>query len=163
SERRRLPRIESKLRDFWRDYLIGRDGRLGIELMAATTAYRGLMREQIAALELGEGQSIADLGCGTGGFPAVLVREHLAPRGLTIDEVAFIQEALRRIRTRFSADMRRSGIAPRFLLADLGSSAVRCAIPLADSSQDRVLASLLLSYVEDPVFLLEEIARIAKK
>jgi ubiquinone/menaquinone biosynthesis C-methylase UbiE len=93
----------------------------------------------------------------------VLVREQLAPSGLQIAEVDFIREALRRIRTRFSADMRRSGITPRFLLADLGSSAARCAIPLADSSQDRVLASLLLSYVEDPAFLLEEIARIAKK
>jgi SAM-dependent methyltransferase len=161
-ERKRLPRVESRLRDFWRDYLIGRDGRLGIELMAATSAYRDLMREQIGALELETAQSVADLGCGTGGFLAVLVRENLAPLGLRIAEVDFIGEALRRIRTRYAADMRRAGMTPRFLLADLGSSTSHCAIPLADGSQDRVLASLLLSYVEDPSFLIQEIARIAK-
>ena len=53
AERARRPPAPVDLREFWRDYLVGRDGRVGIELMTATNAYYDLMSKQVAALALG--------------------------------------------------------------------------------------------------------------
>jgi ubiquinone/menaquinone biosynthesis C-methylase UbiE len=60
-------------------------------------------------------------------------------------------------------DLASTGTEARFVLADLDAAEVRAALPLSDGSQDAVLASLLLSYVKDPAFILREIRRVSKR
>jgi hypothetical protein len=65
-ERSRRPAVKTNLRDFWHDYLVGPNGVLGIELMTSASNYRSLMDAQIAALRVGAGDVVLDVGAGTG-------------------------------------------------------------------------------------------------
>jgi ubiquinone/menaquinone biosynthesis C-methylase UbiE len=120
--------------------------------MNATSAYESLMDAQIDALDLKPGQRVVDLGAGTGSFPLRLARRMDRQCGLWIDEVDYVPEALARGRRRIAA----SGcgdLAVRFLVADLEGTRW---LPLRAGAYDRVLASLLLSYLAEPERLLAE-------
>lgn len=154
AERERLPKFEARLLDFWRDYLIGREGRLGIEMMNATTAYRGLMDAQIDGLRLGDGHRVADLGSGTGSFLTELFRRGSVPKGLMIDEVDFVDEALERAGS--VASISKGGAEIRFVRCDLEDGSARRKVLLQDR-YDSVLMSLVLGYLSDPEGVLRDI------
>lgn len=160
AERDRRPRlIEPDLRIFWRDYLIGRDGKLGIELMTHTNAYNDLMKTQVESLDLRAGQRVADLGSGTGAFPVYLA-EHHAIEELKIFELDYVREGFARAYERLGGLSRRR-LEIDCIATDLDQRRPS-AIPLAPETVDAVLASFFLSYVEDPAHLLGEIHRILR-
>jgi len=159
AERRRLPRPIYEPRKFWRDYLVGRNGHLGIELMTGTAAYEALMDEQVKGLDLQAGHRVMDLGSGTGS----LVR-HLSQRrvGLRIEvcELDFVADALRRPRARQEGWLSGGDVKVASMVCDLALPDDTSRIPLHDESQDAALASLLISYLPSPERLLREVWRI---
>jgi ubiquinone/menaquinone biosynthesis C-methylase UbiE/pimeloyl-ACP methyl ester carboxylesterase len=162
NERRRLKRAEAsapEVLDFWRDYLIGRGETLGMELVAATGAFRALMHEQITQLELGEGEVVLDLGSGVGSFFKTFAGSGAAAPGIRILELDFVREALRRSRrvSPGSSPAHRS-----WLHADLAVGSAISSLPLRDGAADKVLLSLVLNYLPDPEALLAETARVLR-
>ncbi len=146
AERGRLASRGVSLRDFWRDYLLGRDGRLGIELMTSTSAYRQLMWLQISELRLNNGQIVADLGSGAGDFPVLLSEHARSPKKLSIVAIDYVSEAGKRLKRRVSTPDQLS-VWP--VVADL-DIASKQSMPLVAESADAVLASLLISYLSEP-------------
>ncbi len=148
AERERLPKPSADVRGFWKDYLVGRGGALGIELMNATRAFGDLMELQIAGLRLFEGAQVADVGAGTGAFPLLLADAPSRPLDLQIDEIDYVPEGLERAKARLDARSP-SGIRVRFVECDLEdpTALTRIFVP---SSYDAALLSLVLSYVREP-------------
>jgi ubiquinone/menaquinone biosynthesis C-methylase UbiE len=160
-ERRRLAPAAVRLRDFWRDYLLGRDGGLGIEMMNATRAYRDFMNLQVGGLALRDGQRVLDLGAGAGAFPVHITDSVSHPTKLVIDEVDYVAEALERSRQRMTA-RNCDDVGINYIVCDLDDRAsVRRLI--RSECYDATLASLLLSYVKRPQPLLREIHRSLRK
>jgi len=153
AERSRRPAAAADLANFWRQYVLGKGGRLGIEILAATQAYRHLMREQIALLKAGESDSVVDLGSGAGDFAVALDRAHGQGVGQIV-ALDLLCDALRRGQAR----LRHSPIHSLPVVANLDEGRV----PLRSESVDAVLASLLLSYVSRPERLLAEVRRILR-
>jgi SAM-dependent methyltransferase/pimeloyl-ACP methyl ester carboxylesterase len=159
AERARLPRLSGELRRFWKDYLLGRDETLGIELVAATTSYRQLMVDQISALSLRPGERVVDLGSGAGSFVGHLLGMDVGFEGLHVTEVDYVSAALKRARSDLGPRCSSRGVTLACVEADLdliGSATV----PFATASADAVLASLVINYVRSPERLLREIRRI---
>jgi ubiquinone/menaquinone biosynthesis C-methylase UbiE len=155
AERERINSADVDLRAFWDSYLLGREGHLGIELMNETSSYRHLMDLQIRMLEMAPGQRVCDAGAGTGPFPLALAeRRH---PGIELALVDFVPSALKRARERIEG----SGldIHPAYVVADLAG---RAEVPLCTESMDRILASLLVSYVPEPQLLLEKLRGLLK-
>jgi len=161
AERKRRPKGEVNLRDFWRDYLLGRDRRFGMQLLTATAAYRNMMKAQVEAFDIQDGQRIADLGAGTGEFSLNLRRNLTRSIGITIDEIDYVSEALKRSATRHSEIDRSNGVSIHRVVANLDVSE-RELIPLRGERYDAVLASLMVSYLRDPSKFLKEAYRILK-
>lgn len=146
AERRRVPSVTVDVRSFWRNYLLGREGRTGMALMIRTPIYQELMDLQINALGLAPGQTIADLGSGLGALSSFLRSRHDAPEMLRVVELELVQEALR------AEQVAAANGGPMLLrvVADLGAKAGKISVPLADASCDAALASLLVSYLPNP-------------
>jgi ubiquinone/menaquinone biosynthesis C-methylase UbiE/pimeloyl-ACP methyl ester carboxylesterase len=161
AERQRLPSRSPDLAAFWKDYLIGRDETLGIEMMHSITPYRDLMEMQVAALLLVPGCRVADLGCGTGAFPLHLVGQRIAPK-THVFGVDYVREGLWRARSRLSEHELPDGLRVSFMESNLETSGSGPDIPICSHSMDAVLAALLISYVQDPHHLLKEMLRILK-
>jgi ubiquinone/menaquinone biosynthesis C-methylase UbiE/dienelactone hydrolase len=162
AERTRRPAVKTNLRDFWRDYLVGRDGVLGIELMTNASNFQSLMEAQIEALRVDEGNMILDVGAGTGAFPTQIADRGDCPVPLEIVELDFVKDGLRRTRRRLEERVLPKGLSVQYLVANLDVPEGFSSIPLESRSCDRVLASLLLSYVNDPFELLREIHRVLR-
>jgi ubiquinone/menaquinone biosynthesis C-methylase UbiE len=160
AERRRLKRAPIDLRSFWRQYLVGDDGQLGIELMTDITPYHELMERQIQGLQLRPGQVVADLGAGTGAFPLYLARASLAPEGLRVIEIDLVREGLERGRRRLGEMSASTRV--HHVNANLDVRRGSLSIPLRSDSVDAVIGALFLSYLEDPTAALREIRRILK-
>ncbi len=160
AERLRLPKSKINVRGFWGDYLLGRDRRIGMQLLTATAAYRNLMEKQIDLLALRSNDRVADLGAGTGEFPLSLARRPSKFTSVRIDEVDYVGEALQRGSERLGT-LGNGRIHVQRIVADLDGEGTGC-IPLADSSYDAVLASLVVSYLSKPEAFLAEIHRILR-
>jgi ubiquinone/menaquinone biosynthesis C-methylase UbiE/pimeloyl-ACP methyl ester carboxylesterase len=154
------PMIDAK--GFWKEYLLGCDGQLGIELIASTSLYRSLMQQQIDALNLKDNAWVCDLGSGTGAFPAEILRTTGRPDGLRILEVDFVKEALSTSRERVEQDGVTPSIGVEFIAADLSCRKRSQFAPLKSSMFEGVLVSLLLNYIENPGLLLAEAHRILR-
>jgi ubiquinone/menaquinone biosynthesis C-methylase UbiE/pimeloyl-ACP methyl ester carboxylesterase len=152
AERARRPQPTVDLREFWRDYLVGRDGTLGIELLTATSGYCRFMERQIDLLQLTDGDSVLDLGCGTGDFSIHLAKRRDCPN-VTITGVDYVADGLRRGRDRLGAVEHGDRAEVRLVMANLEIGQKR-GIPFRPGSFDAALASLLVSYIEDPARLL---------
>jgi len=161
AERERRPRVSVDRRSFWGDYLLGRDRRLGMQLLTATAAYRNFMEAQVRALRIRPGERIADLGAGTGEFPLHLVRHEGLPADIKIDEVDYVSEALLRGEDRLKHHMRSGELSIARVIANLDASK-STSIPFSDEKYDCVLASLVISYLDSPTAFLEEVHRILK-
>lgn len=162
AERSRKAAVKMNLRDFWHDYLVGRDGVLGIELMTSASHYRLLMDTQIEALHVGAGDVVLDIGAGTGTFPTQLAEDGGCPVPLQVVELDFVKDGLRRARKRLAERVLPNGLSVQYLAASLDVPEGFSSIPLGSESCDRVLASLVLSYVRDPSELLREIHRVLR-
>jgi len=161
AERGRLSAPETNVKGFWADYLLGRSRVLGMELLAATAAYRNFMETQVKMLRLASGDRIADLGSGTGEFSLALWRG-FGPKDLVVVELDFIREALSRARSRRQkspSDGEQFKVGQCVADLDLGRGD---RIPIASESFDAVLASLVISYVASPERFAREIFRILK-
>jgi ubiquinone/menaquinone biosynthesis C-methylase UbiE len=159
AERARIPRRALDPRAFWRNYLLGREGGLGIELMNATSAYSELMDAQIELLGLRDGDHVADLGCGTGALPIQLSRAD-SLRGLVVEEIDFVPEALKRVRTRLES-LGTPPVQTRYRVCDFDRQ--RDLLKLPSDSYDAVLASLVIGYVADAEKLLAAAYRMLRK
>jgi SAM-dependent methyltransferase/pimeloyl-ACP methyl ester carboxylesterase len=162
AERRRLPRVETDLHAFWCDYLVGRDRSLGIELLTTSSAYRGMMQAQLSALQLEAGQRVADLGSGTGSFALGLATWPERPPGLRVMAFDYVDEALLRSRDRLGTVPGGDALVHECAEVNLDLLTRGQRLPLADGCFDRVLASLLISYLEFPELVLEEAFRILR-
>jgi ubiquinone/menaquinone biosynthesis C-methylase UbiE/pimeloyl-ACP methyl ester carboxylesterase len=159
AERARCKNPELDRVGFWSDYLLGRDRRLGFELMSATSAYQSLMQRQIALLEVEAHDHVLDVGAGTGDFP-LLLAEADAGDGAHVTQLDLIHDALTRGRQRLERLERPPPFSVERLVADLDVNGTM--LPLATHSADRALASLVLSYVSDPQALLLELRRVLR-
>lgn len=171
AERDRLPQRDLDLRGFWSDYLLGRDRKLGMELLTASRLYHTLMDVQIGELRLEGGQRIADLGSGTGAFLLQLAEyselfgtENAPASGpLEIHEIDFVHEAFERARRRLATLGPKPGLKVRFIECDLALGGGANRVPVEDETYDGVLASLLMNYVDDPARLLAESFRMLRR
>jgi ubiquinone/menaquinone biosynthesis C-methylase UbiE len=162
AERARLPGREIDLRAFWKDYLLGRDRKLGMEILTASRPYGDLMQAQVRALQLAPGQRLADLGAGTGAFPLYLA-ERLPDLGpLEIHEIDYVHEAFERARKRLAALGTLPNLQVQFIECDLDLARGPSAAPVEDGAYDGLLASLLFNYVDDPSQLLAECLRLLR-
>jgi hypothetical protein len=137
SERGRLPQPTFDRDRFWHDYLIGRNGRLGIELMAATSAYSELMGRQIELLDAKDGERVADLGSGTGTFVLQLGASANHPSRLSVTEIDCVGDALRRARARVAQVNQGGWCALDFVRCNLDREGMASAIPARDNAYDR--------------------------
>ena len=166
AERKRLPAPGYDLRRFWKDYLVGRRGELGIELLTSTNAYQGLMSAQIRALDLSGSERVADLGSGAGSFALGLARQ-IGPAGQYPEPAEFrihafdlVGAGLSRGRSRLQE--RHPTLRTLPVAANLDVGFRKLAIPARSGTYDAALASLLIGYLEHPDALLAEIHRILK-
>lgn len=158
-ERRRLQRAAVDLRTFWRDYLVGREHPIGIELVSATEAFRSLMETQIAGLRLAPGMRLLDLGSGAGALPVALGgRPDI--HGLLVAEVDLVLEGLVRARRRV-AQGHCGGHEYSYVAAGV-DPATSTGLPFADGVADAVLASLVINYLKEPTSFLREVARVLR-
>jgi ubiquinone/menaquinone biosynthesis C-methylase UbiE len=159
SERSRLASDAPDLREFWRDYLLGTQTDLGIDLMTGISPYRELMGTQIDALQLRPGDRVADMGSGTGPLPIHLSHRKGSSRPIQVLEMDFVRAALKRARDRVGAA---DGVRVHYVEANLDSREGKLAIPVRSNTLDAVLAGLFLGYVADPSQVLQEIRRALK-
>jgi ubiquinone/menaquinone biosynthesis C-methylase UbiE len=162
AERNRLPRVSVDLRQFWLEYLFGRDGLSGMELLTSTTTYRELIAKQVDLLVLQAGDRVADLGSGTGTLPKLLQKQPTAQRNIEVHEFDCLLPALSNSRREVGLDSLYP--AMRFMVCDLSlrNGTAPRSIPVADKSYDAVVASLLLNYVDAPDLLLAEVRRVLR-
>jgi SAM-dependent methyltransferase len=156
SERSRLPKVNPELSEFWRDYLVGRDGQLGIELMTATSAYAELMEVQIDGLNIRDGDRIADVGSGTGSFPLALLGRDRVPCGLEVVEIDYVRAAQARARERIQAAPNSNLLDVQFMTCDLADATSRRSV-FGPSHYDSILVSLVLGYLTEPLDVLRDL------
>lgn len=161
AERRRLPSREIREREFWRSYLLGRGGEVGIELLTATQAYRDLMTEQVEMLGLECGSRVADLGAGVGDFSVTLGRMSTKPAQVRIDCVDIVPEALKRCRARVVAKSGSKLPTVQLVVANLDVLKGHV-IPVRSAIYDAALMSLVISYMRRPSEVLAEVFRLLK-
>jgi ubiquinone/menaquinone biosynthesis C-methylase UbiE len=162
AERDRLPIASVNVKQFWRDYLVGRDGSLGMELLTSTKTYREFIASQIQALSLREGDRVLDLGSGTGSFPRQLTACLPDDRRVEIIELDYVREALLRTRARLEATPAARNVSVRYVECDLAPRSRRASIALASNSSDAALGALLLNYLANPVDVLREVHRVLR-
>ncbi len=162
AELRRVERQKEDLRAFWRDYLVGRERSLGIDMLTLTSAYRAMMDEQVEGLELVRGQRILDLGSGTGSLFGQLAIRDALPEHLSVCSLDFVGEALARGRARLGELGLDGRIRAWPLQADLNLVADQQGLPMKSRSFDSALASLVISYLETPAHLLSEVRRVLR-
>jgi ubiquinone/menaquinone biosynthesis C-methylase UbiE len=160
-ERERIPRVTVDLQHFWRDYLLGRDGKIGLDLVTATDAYHAFLREQEVKLRLRDGDKVADLGSGTGSFLRLISKTVSPGQRIEIHAFDFVLAALARGKAESEAGGNSNAGRQYRIAADLNVSGV-CGIPVRSGVYDAVLASLLVSYVVDSGSLLREAWRILR-
>lgn len=161
AERNRLPKPHYEPRRFWRDYLVGRNGHVGIELMTATSAYQELMAQQVEGLCLASGHRVVDLGSGTGSLSSYIDQTHPGLK-MQLTEIDFVREALSRSREKHARSTNAENVSLSSLVYDFALLSGERRIPLADESQDAVLASLLISYLPNPEQLIREALRVLR-
>lgn len=109
------------------------------------TVTRDGLLERLAPM-LVEANTIVDLGCGTGSACPLLARRFRRSRVIAIDLSANMLLELKRKQSWRSKSA--------LIQADA------CALPLADNSVDVVFSNLLLPWIDDPIALFGEVARV---
>jgi len=86
--------------DWWKDYLLGKDG-LGFDVLEHSPHYEGFMDQQAALLEPG-GRRVMDLGAGTGNLTTRLLSRDASE----VVAVDLVPEALARLSSKVGGDPR---------------------------------------------------------
>lgn len=164
AERTRIQETPFDAVDYWRAYLVGREGnRLGFDLLTLTDEYMALLDDEVHMLGAQPGWHVADLGCGTGNLLAELVASPVGPT-LHLDGVDFVNEALDRARSKLAEIAATRGAGParlRWHRADLRLETM-ANLPFGDASLDGVVLGLILPYLPDPERLLREVRRVLR-
>lgn len=160
AERSRIPALSYEKKQFWRRYLLGRDGMLGMEVFAKGSDYRQFVQLQIDRLDLRSGHSVLDLGAGTGSFIRGLEGDSRDFGDLSIVEADLVQEALKKIREENGQSSIVTGLSWARIDADLIGR--NRSLAFKDGAFDAALLSLVLGYLADPEALLEEVWRILR-
>ena len=145
--------------DLWRDYL----GHF--HCLANIPEYWHLLDQIARLLRMPEhGGCILDAGCGPGNFGMLMLLNDLyrmratpgaAPQELHYVGVERVPSALARACLNFSNLKKNSVIRPSLTCADLNRP-----LPFRDKQFDRIVCNLVLGYLEDPVFSLQELMRV---
>ena len=151
---------------YWKRYLSGDpDNPLGFDVLTLTAEYSDLVGAQVELLGVEPGDRVVDLGSGTGNCVETIV-EALplveAPR-TQFDLVDVVPDALARGREKLKRLPERRRCAPTEAFVhvlDLAELADGGRLPFGDASVSHLLASLLLSYVPDPLAVLKEARRV---
>ncbi|MBM3293188.1 MAG: methyltransferase domain-containing protein [Candidatus Aminicenantes bacterium] len=94
TEKDRLPaRVLPDRKAYWKRYLTGEEQCIGFDIFTLTDEYQQLMRDQLDALDPRPGESVLDLGGGTGNFVESLIRSG-RPRPARVTIADLIPEAL---------------------------------------------------------------------
>ncbi len=160
-ERSRLRQVDESpnLRGFWKSYLVGRDGGIGMEMVTETESHRRLMLDQLEALRVFEGAIVVDLGSGLGTFSKSLLRSRAAVLGLHVIPVDLVFEGVLRGRDSLPED---APFRSSSVVADLSFLRPSVGFPLQAHSVDRVVASLLLNYILRPDQFLSAVFELLK-
>jgi ubiquinone/menaquinone biosynthesis C-methylase UbiE/dienelactone hydrolase len=105
SEKDRLParRLPDR-KDYWKRYLTGEEQCIGFDVFTLTDEYQQLMQDQLEALDPRPGESILDLGGGTGNFVDHLLRSgRPLPARVTIADL--VPEAVRKALTKLASPL----------------------------------------------------------
>jgi SAM-dependent methyltransferase len=120
-----------------------------LDTAAATDVGVDYKRRSVAGLELGPGQTVADIGCGPGTDLGRLA-DAVGPGGAVIGvdrDPMMLAEARRRYATTAGVEVRAGDIHD---------------LPLAHGSVDRARVDRLLQHVRDPEFAIGEVRRILR-
>ncbi len=129
NERERLARGDvAELDDYWRDYLIGKQGDSeGYDFYRNIKEFRSFLRREVELLGPRPGERIADMGCGTGLFLESML-EQLGSAwnddgSLDVTAVDLVPEALEKARAKASsiltASPSLSGVRVDYVVRDL--------------------------------------------
>lgn len=133
---------------FWKQYMVGDGAGLGFDLMGLSGGYVGFAQTEAELVEPA-GKELLDLGAGTG-----LVAAELARRGArSLALVDLVEEALQR-----AVERVRPLVPVQAVPLDLDAGQ----LPFDDASFDGAVASLLLSYLADPIAVLGEVHRVLR-
>lgn len=168
-ERVKRPTLNSKT--YWKQYLLDKqEGRVGYDVLAFANDYSDFLEAQLDLLRLREGDTIADIGGGTGTFLSFYLGKIFDPRQCTTRQpvksfvaLDLVWEALCRAKAKFRAFSRMAGglsMGVSFVAADTDLEGQKIAIPCKDASFTRILASLLISYLRNPQGLVNECHRL---
>lgn len=138
-ERIEAPAIDE--RQFWKDYLLGRQRVFGMRLLCQTSAYQDFMNAQVEQLGDASSGSIVDLGAGLGSLASGLASRSKRP--LRLVEVDIVREALLDLGERRDG---RDTCDPCLVVADL-ELGPGLALPFANEQFDGCVASLLIGYL----------------
>lgn len=152
AERRESGVTPEEVRAFWERYLVGRDGAVGMEIVADGADHRLLMAQQVEQLEASDGDLVLDLGCGLG--PAIPRIDACGTGSQPVRYVGldYVLNALRGASATYRP-------APGLVASNL-SLGEGSGLPFVDRTFDGALASLLLNYVDAPEELLSELRRV---
>jgi ubiquinone/menaquinone biosynthesis C-methylase UbiE/pimeloyl-ACP methyl ester carboxylesterase len=129
-ERERLERrANPPLSEYWHDYLMGNErNAAGYDFYQTVPEFSDFMKAQIECLSLGEGEIVADVGCGTGIFSEELLRHvaHAKGNGGSVEEffaIDLVEDALEKTKQKCMAlvgtEPSLAGIDFAFLKKDL--------------------------------------------
>jgi ubiquinone/menaquinone biosynthesis C-methylase UbiE len=165
AERARLDPTDFEPGTYWKRYLLGdRENPLGFDVISLTAGYQELLSDQVEVLRPRAGDRIADLGAGTGN-PAEALLKGLPARAVPAAElhlVDLVSDALDVAKAKVERAQRGMGVKRARVethTADLSRAGVEDMLPFGDGSLDRILASLLVSYLPDPEALLRDARR----
>jgi SAM-dependent methyltransferase len=163
-QRRAAPTFDATT--YWTSYLgATRKNPLGFDVLALTDEYEALTMETVELLNLGPGERLLDLGCGTGNTLAATVRRwgHLAP-GMHLEGVDLVPAALDVSRGKVRDAALECGLNPShgFQVLDLSLLGEVTVLPYGAGSFDVVVLSLVLPYLKNPGPLLEQVRRVLR-
>lgn len=166
----RIKNRELNSRDYWRSYLLEEDSEgIGFDIITLTDEYQELMDKQIELLDLEQSDRIIDLGGGTGNFAQYLMSKTensgIAKRLPYIFMIDLVHQALLKAREKHRLSCATNHIQnfhSGYIEANLEFKDEVSRLPIRDNSTNKVLASLFISYIQNPRLTLKECLRVLK-
>jgi SAM-dependent methyltransferase len=164
-ELQEVHRRAGSFQGFWRQYLLGRSGSVGMELIAGTEVYREFLRSCLQRMHVGSMRKILDLGSGLGTFSRELAISRLIHQDITVVQLDFVKEALMESRKKIGSSLSsdsKSRIRLLSVLADLELDGWTRCCPFSASSFDCVMIVLVLNYIKNYEKLLRQVNGLLK-
>lgn len=167
----RVKQKEFDKKNYWRTYLLGNNEEdIGFDVMSLTDEYAELMTKQLELLHLGNNDLFLDLGCGTGNFVCSYLKKSKEertndlqgnPKTIMVD---FVYEALIRAKEKHKKieNDKAKILSLNYIETNLELIDNYLKLPFKNNIADKILASLVLSYLRYPKVTLKEIFRILK-